>query len=223
MWPEKLQGFGGSDCDLSQSTIPESSWTEPPNIIPVLWRWSKGKGIVHSRTGHEDPQGEQRFSSTLSLTSALDGVGGQRHAPAALPPGKTRYPLNRRLGRPQGLSWQVRKISHHPGFDPRIVQPVTIRYTDWANPDFEGVLTQQFHRIVVVVVVMVKRPTLSVNEWRWYQHVSSSTACAEMPTYLHSWRTPRRRKNYPSSAAGYSVQTMRRIEIPSRKQGKTDP
>jgi len=28
------------------------------------------------------------YSSTLSLTSALGGVGGQRHAPAALPPGK---------------------------------------------------------------------------------------------------------------------------------------
>ena len=28
-------------------------------------------------------------SSTLSLTSELDDVGGQRHAPAALPPGKT--------------------------------------------------------------------------------------------------------------------------------------
>jgi hypothetical protein len=27
-------------------------------------------------------------------------VGGQRHAPAALPPGKTRYPLYRRLGGP---------------------------------------------------------------------------------------------------------------------------
>jgi hypothetical protein len=36
-------------------------------------------------------------------------VGGQRHAPAALPPGKTRYPLYRRLGGPQGRSRQVRK------------------------------------------------------------------------------------------------------------------
>jgi hypothetical protein len=44
------------------------------------------------------------YSPILSLTSALDGVGGQRHAPAALPSGKTRYPLNRRLGRPQGRS-----------------------------------------------------------------------------------------------------------------------
>ena len=39
------------------------------------------------------------------------GVGGQRHAPAALPPGKTRYPLYRRLGGTQGRSGQVRKIS----------------------------------------------------------------------------------------------------------------
>ena len=36
----------------------------------------------------EDPEGELRYSSTLSLTSALDGVGDQRHAPVALPPGK---------------------------------------------------------------------------------------------------------------------------------------
>jgi hypothetical protein len=28
-------------------------------------------------------------------------VGVQRHAPAALPPGKTRYPLYRKLGGPQ--------------------------------------------------------------------------------------------------------------------------
>jgi hypothetical protein len=28
------------------------------------------------------------YSATLSLTSALEGLGGQRHAPAAFPPGK---------------------------------------------------------------------------------------------------------------------------------------
>jgi len=31
-----------------------------------------------------------KYSSTLSLTSAVHGVGGQRHAPAALPPRKIR-------------------------------------------------------------------------------------------------------------------------------------
>ena len=62
------------------------------------------------------------------------GVGVQRHAPAALPPGKTRYPLYRRLGGPQGRSGQVRKISPPKGFDPRTVQPVASRYTDCVVP-----------------------------------------------------------------------------------------
>ena len=62
------------------------------------------------------------------------GLGGQRHAPAALPPGKTRYPLYRRLGGPQGRSGRVRKISPPPGFDPRTVQPVASRCTDCAVP-----------------------------------------------------------------------------------------
>ena len=56
---------------------------------------------------------------------AVDVVGGQHHAPAALPPGKTRYPLYRRLGGPQGRSGRVRKISPAPGFDPRSVRPVS--------------------------------------------------------------------------------------------------
>ena len=43
-----------------------------------------GKGKVHPRTGLEGPEGEYRYSSTLSLTSALGGVGVQRHVPAAL-------------------------------------------------------------------------------------------------------------------------------------------
>jgi hypothetical protein len=58
------------------------------------------------------------------------GVGGQLHAPATLPPGMTRYPLYRGLGRPQGRSGRVLKISLLPGFDPRIVQLVASRYTD---------------------------------------------------------------------------------------------
>jgi hypothetical protein len=67
------------------------------------------------------------YSSTLSLTSSLDGVGGQRHAPPDLPPGTTPYPLYGRLGGPQSRSGQVRKISPPPGFDPRTVQPVASR------------------------------------------------------------------------------------------------
>ena len=71
----------------------------------------KGKGKVHPTTGHEGPEGEKKYYSTLSLTSALDVVGDQRHAPTALPPAKTRYPLYRRLVGPQGRSGRVWKIS----------------------------------------------------------------------------------------------------------------
>jgi hypothetical protein len=46
---------------------------------------------------------EARYSSYSFLPSALDGVNGQRHAPAALyTRGRDpRYPLDRRLGGPQ--------------------------------------------------------------------------------------------------------------------------
>jgi hypothetical protein len=35
----------------------------------------KGKAKVHPRTDHEGPEGEKRYSRTLSLTSALDRGG----------------------------------------------------------------------------------------------------------------------------------------------------
>ena len=66
------------------------------------------------------------------------GVGGQLRTPAALPPGIIRYPLYRRLGRPQGWSGWVRKILPPPGFDPRTLQPVVSRYTDYAIPAHRG-------------------------------------------------------------------------------------
>jgi hypothetical protein len=76
----------------------------------------------------------QRGSRCIALLflqpRRLMEVGGQRHAPAALPPGKTRYPLYRRLGGPQGRSGRMRKISPPPpGFDTRTVQPIASRYT----------------------------------------------------------------------------------------------
>jgi hypothetical protein len=88
----------------------------------------------HPFIGHKGRYGEQRYSSTLFLTSALEGGEGSASRPCrTLVPGKTRYPLYRRLGGPQGRSGQVWKISPPPGLDPRAVQPVGIRYTDYAT------------------------------------------------------------------------------------------
>jgi hypothetical protein len=48
----------------------------------------KGKGNVHHITVHEGPELEYRYSSTISLVSAIDVVVGGRFTP-----GKIRYPL----------------------------------------------------------------------------------------------------------------------------------
>jgi hypothetical protein len=64
-----------------------------------------------------------------------EGGEGSASCPGhSLPPGRTRYPLYRRLGGPQGRSGQVRKISPSPGFNPRTVQPIGSHYTDCAIP-----------------------------------------------------------------------------------------
>ena len=73
------------------------------------------------------------------MTTALEGSDGSAsRLGRSLPSGKTRYPLYRGLGGPQGRSGQVRKISPPPEFDPRTVQPVASRYTDYATRPTSG-------------------------------------------------------------------------------------
>ena len=86
------------------------------------------------------------------MTTALEGDEGSASRPGrSLPPGKTRYPLYRRLGGPQGQYVRVRKISPQPGFDPRNVQPVASRYTDWATrPTVLGYGRANYHSPAVI-------------------------------------------------------------------------
>jgi hypothetical protein len=64
-------------------------------MVERLWGDARNLMQVFAVTGegHEGPEGENRCSSTLSLTSVLDGLGGHRHAPDPLPPEMTQYPL----------------------------------------------------------------------------------------------------------------------------------
>jgi hypothetical protein len=68
-----------------------------------------------------------------SVTYAHDEGGWLKISPSWLQYllKETRYPLYRRPGGPQVRSGRMLKISPSPGFDPRTVQPVAIRYIDW--------------------------------------------------------------------------------------------
>jgi len=67
------------------SYISETNFESSTIIIVSTGYRVKGKYL--SRTGNEDPEGgREKYNCTLSLTSALDGVGGHCHVPAALHP-----------------------------------------------------------------------------------------------------------------------------------------
>ena len=58
----------------------------------------KGKGKFHPGTGHAGPEGEQTYSSTLSLTSALDGGGWSMLHTDRLAPRKDPVPIVQEAG-----------------------------------------------------------------------------------------------------------------------------
>jgi hypothetical protein len=105
--------------------------------ILIRWDCKKGKGKrkVHPCTGTEAlyrPYGPQGNYSFMTNSTRRDEGSASRPG-SSLPPGKTRYPLYRRLGGPQDRSGLMRKTSPPPGFDPRTIQPVASRYTDYAT------------------------------------------------------------------------------------------
>jgi hypothetical protein len=65
----------------------------------------KGKGKVHPRTGHEGPQGEKGYSSTLPLISALDGGGWSTPQPGRFTPGKDPLTIVLETGWAPGPVW----------------------------------------------------------------------------------------------------------------------
>ena len=102
-----------------------------PTQHPVTMGTGSFPGVKRPERGADHPppskcQGHERVGLYLYSPSGpswsvigrtlplLKMVVGQHHAPAALPPGKTRYPLNRRLGGSKGRSGRVRKISPTP-------------------------------------------------------------------------------------------------------------
>jgi hypothetical protein len=63
------------------------------------------KGKVHLITGHEGTEGEQTYSSTLSLTLALDGGGWSTPRPGRFSSGKVPVPIVQGAGLAPGTVW----------------------------------------------------------------------------------------------------------------------
>jgi hypothetical protein len=103
------------------------------------------------------------------------GVGGQRHAPATLPPGDP-VPIYRRLGGTQGQCGWMWKISPPPGFDPRTVQPVESHYTDWEKKECRGQLKCNGTRTETRFRLSAKRTSLFKSAGASVQSTTGSRA-----------------------------------------------
>jgi hypothetical protein len=56
------------------------------SVDRIRMKLGKGKGKVHPRTGHEGPEEEQIYSSTIPSTSALDRGGWSTQCPGRFTP-----------------------------------------------------------------------------------------------------------------------------------------
>ena len=94
-----------------------------------------------------------KVKCTLVQTTALEGDEGPASRPGrSLPPGKTRYPMYRRLDGLQDQFGRVRKISSLPGFDSRTIEAITNRYTDDAIRVTSTIYLAILYRILILAL-----------------------------------------------------------------------
>ena len=92
------------------------------------------------------------YSYTLSLTLALDTVGGERHAPTALPLGRDPVTTVYEPGWTAGPFWRGAENLAPPGFDPCTVLIIIIIII-----------------IVVVIIVIIIIIIINSNKQEWSQ------------------------------------------------------
>jgi hypothetical protein len=125
------------------------------------------------------------------------GVGAHRHALAALHPGKTRYPLYRRLGGPQGRSGKVRKISPPPGFDRRTFQSVASRNIDCGiSNNNNNIQTLNYINYISIHPTIISTESVVTITFQKYLQNSGLTETilreVQIAVLLQTWHTVRK-------------------------------
>jgi hypothetical protein len=84
-------------------------------------------------TGRTAHRGSRGIALPFRDHGTRRGEGSESRPIRSLLPGENLVLIVQEAGWALGRSGQVRKISPPPGFDPRTVQPVASRYTDYAT------------------------------------------------------------------------------------------
>ena len=99
-------------------------------------------------------QREQKYSSTLYLTSVLDVDELYHHAPASFPRERSHVSVVQEAGWPQGWSGRVGKTSLTTGFDFRISSPQQVATTSSRSVQYnlpKTILLQMCSELVVML------------------------------------------------------------------------
>ena len=135
------------------------------------------------------------YCSTLSLTSALDGVGGQRHALAALPPGKPGTNCIRGwVGPRTGLDGWGKSCPHRDSI-PRPSSPYRVAIpTELSLPTYTSLTQLLNHKIKQISITMWKKrwQNLSVISKTCHPQEAAWVTCALGPISSHTQCNPRR-------------------------------
>jgi hypothetical protein len=141
-------------------------------------------------TGHTAHRGSRGIVLPFHDHGTRRGEGSASRPGRSLPPGKTWYPLYRRLGGPQSRSGQVRKISPQPGFDPRTVQRVACRYTDYVTrpPIVCYWLLIFIHLLVPKTNTLLRKVGYFPSpHFRWNRQVALRDFCAKEKAFPNHW------------------------------------
>ena len=113
------------------------------------------------------------------MTTALEGGEWSAAGPGrTLPPGKTRYPLYRRLGGPQGRSGRAENLAP-PRFEFPAVQPVAQSLYRLSHPAHGKAISITYSECVYVALVIQHAKSM-----RFF--ILSSVACLAVPHFFTS-------------------------------------